>query len=111
MSARKPEEIFVERLEELLRGREAKLVAERSGIAQTTISKWKHGRIPANPSLDTLVRLARALGVPLVYLISDGVYEPAYDAAAVERLMRATEELLRAATVARHAVTDAMKKP
>jgi len=101
----------VERLNELLRGREARTISERTGISETTISRWRNRRAPANPSLDTLVRLARALGVPLVYLISDGVYEPAYDAAAVERLMRATEELLRAATVARHAVTDAMKKP
>jgi transcriptional regulator with XRE-family HTH domain len=111
MPLRKPEDIFVERLDELLRDREAKAIAERSGISHHTLSKWRNRKIPANPGLDSLARLARALGVPIVYLISDGVYEPPYPPGAVENLMRADEQLQHASSVARRAIADMLKKP
>lgn len=101
----------MERLNDLLKGREAKTVAERAGISEHTLSKWRNRRIPPNPGLDTLTRLASALGVPVVHLISDGVYEALYDSAAVENLMRADEELQRAAAIARRAIAAALKKP
>lgn len=114
MPPRKPEEIFVERLGDLLKNREAKLVAKGAGISETTISRWRNWKPPErlpNPHLDTLVRLAHALRVPIVHLISDGVYEPTYDPAAVDQMARAMEELIRAAYVAGRALNNALKKP
>lgn len=45
-------------------------LAERSGVDQTTISSLECGR-RANPSLNTVMRLAKALGVAMTRLVFD----------------------------------------
>lgn len=67
----RPAALFTKRLAELLGDAEARTIAAATGIHESTISKWRNGKPPVNPSLENLERLARALKVPLSYLISD----------------------------------------
>ncbi len=66
-------EIFVRRLNELLPRRgDAKPISERTNIAESTISNWRNGKGAINPTLDSLIKLASALGVSVGYLVSEG---------------------------------------
>jgi transcriptional regulator with XRE-family HTH domain len=44
-------------------------LAERAGVSADLVASLEQGRL-ANPTLRTLARLARALGVPLVELVA-----------------------------------------
>jgi XRE family transcriptional regulator, regulator of sulfur utilization len=45
-------------------------LASRSGLSKTILSRIENGR--GNPSVETLFRIARALGLPLSALLEDG---------------------------------------
>lgn len=71
LAGMRPAALFTKRLAELLGEAEARTIAAATGIHESTISKWRNGKAPVNPSLENLERLARALKVPVSYLISD----------------------------------------
>jgi len=106
-SMRSPREIFVQRLNELLPKGEAQLYAKRARISEQTISRWRNGE-RVNPGLDTLTRLAAALGVPVAYLISDEP-APAVDPQLAERLARDAEQVESATRTLLEAVRSATK--
>lgn len=60
------------RLEALLQGREARTVAGKGKLNEVTISRWRNGKAPFNPNLDTLERLAAGFGVTVGELVGEG---------------------------------------
>lgn len=78
VATRTPEEVFVERLRGIPEG-QAKLYAERAGVSEQTLSKWKTGAIKPNPKLATLARLARVLQLasPAAMITDQGADPPA----------------------------------
>lgn len=58
----------INRIKELLAGREAKWLAEKSGISQSTISDFIKGR---TPSVDRAIRIADALGADVNHVFGD----------------------------------------
>ena len=44
-------------------------VAKETGISQAAFSNWKYGR--SEPSLESLIRLAKYFNVPIEYFLSD----------------------------------------
>lgn len=88
MATRQPDDVFINRLKELIPEGEARKCARRAGISEQTLSKWRTGTIKANPKLSTLRRLASVLRVPVAYLISD-------EATVVERPSSLSPEELR----------------
>lgn len=60
-------EIFEKLMRE--RGLTAYRISRDTGVSQTTLSDWKHGR--STPKLDKLQKLAAYLGVPLSYLMGE----------------------------------------
>ena len=67
----KEQQTFIKRLNELLPHGEATVIAQRTGIHLSTISNWRQGKPPINPSLENLTKLAHAFNVPAAYLITD----------------------------------------
>ena len=67
----KEQQTFIKRLNELLPRGEATVIAQRTGIHLSTISNWRQGKPPINPSLEMLTKLAHAFNVPAAYLITD----------------------------------------
>jgi transcriptional regulator with XRE-family HTH domain len=57
------------------RGLTQEQLEEASGIAKRTLTRYERGH--RGPGLDQLVLLARALGVPLVWLLGDEDLPPA----------------------------------
>jgi transcriptional regulator with XRE-family HTH domain len=110
MPGRSAEEVFLERIRSIPHGDQGN-VARRAGINSETFSKWRTGKIRPNPTLETLVGLAAAMRCPIAYLISDGVYEPPFDPATVEKLLRAADEGEQAGKRLRDAVRAALRKP
>ncbi len=88
-----PDIVFLERLRTLIPEGQARLVAERAGMSEQTLSKWRTGDIKPNPQLETLRKLAAALRVPIEHLISDeggqeaGEVEQAGEAYATVRML------------------------
>lgn len=75
----RPRDVFVRRLDQLLTKGRAKLVSERSGVSETTLSNWRRGKVRVNPELETLEKIADALGVSAGYLISEEAFERAQE--------------------------------
>jgi phage repressor protein C with HTH and peptisase S24 domain len=71
-----PADVFIDRLKALIPDGQSRAFAERVGISEQTFSKWRTGKIPANPKLDTLRRIAAAKRVPIASLISDDTAYP-----------------------------------
>ena len=67
----KEQQTFIKRLNELLPRGEATVIAQRTKIHLSTISNWRQGKPPINPSLEMLTKLAHAFDVPTAYLITD----------------------------------------
>lgn len=112
MTTRDPVEVFLDRLKTLIPWGEARDYAARAGTSEQTLSKWRTGALRPNPKLRTLSRWAAVLRVPIAHLISDdAVFAPAFDPAAVDRLLRAADDELAAARKLRDAVAQATKKP
>lgn len=44
-------------------------VSKDTGIAQATLSAWKHGK--SNPKIDKLIKLAKYFNVPIDYFLFD----------------------------------------
>jgi transcriptional regulator with XRE-family HTH domain len=88
MQRSRAQQTFIRRLNELLPRGEATIIARQTGIHLSTISNWRKGKGSINPSLEILEKLAKALNVPLGYLIID---EPlaALSASVRERLLAA----------------------
>jgi transcriptional regulator with XRE-family HTH domain len=63
--------LALRRVEELLAEREARDVARASKIHESTISNWRTGKSAFNPNLDTLERLAAALGTTVGELVAE----------------------------------------
>jgi transcriptional regulator with XRE-family HTH domain len=86
---RRPSDFFRERLKELIPRGKATIVAQRSGVSETTLSNWKRGFGRINPELETLEKLAAAISkvtgreVAAADLIAD-VKKVAADAVAAE---------------------------
>lgn len=74
--------MFLDRLRQLTPPREQKATAGRAGISEQTFCRWMSGKLPPNPTLATLEKLARAYRKPVAYLISDGD-EPTAEAVSV----------------------------
>lgn len=97
----KAQTIFLRRLNELLPRGRATIVAQRTGIHLSTISNWRQGKTPVNPSLEILEKLANALNVPVAYLITDSplVAVDASERESLESVLRAhramSDELLK----------------
>lgn len=110
MPSRSAYEVFLERLEELIEDGDARAVAERAGINEVTLSNWRTGANPPNPTLRTLVALAKALNVTPCYLISDGAAGPLYSPREVERLLRLADDEENASKMFRNAVRETLRK-
>jgi Helix-turn-helix len=97
----KAQTIFLRRLNELLPRGRATIIAQRTGIHLSTISNWRQGKTPVNPSLEILEKLANALNVPVAYLITDSplVAVDASERESLESVLRAhramSDELLK----------------
>ena len=97
----KEQEMFIKRLNELLPHGEATIIAQRTRIHLSTISNWRQGKPPINPSLEMLTKLARAFNVPAAYLITDvpllviSASERERLEAAIRANTQASDELLR----------------
>ena len=97
----KAQQTFIKRLNELLPHGEATVLAQKTGIHLSTISNWRLGKPPINPTLENLEKLADGLSVPLAYLITDAplLVVSASERERLERAIRAhaatSDELLR----------------
>lgn len=88
------QQALMARLRELLGAQRVTDVAERSGIAPEQLSRWRTGALLPNPTLRTLERLARALGVSVGYLLGESTELPASVQRDAERRIAAIEEQL-----------------
>jgi transcriptional regulator with XRE-family HTH domain len=59
----------LKRLLERIPERRQKRVAQFAGMNESTISRWKNGKEPFNPTLESLERLAEAVRTPVADLI------------------------------------------
>lgn len=94
VASRTAHQILRDRLAELLQSRQAREVVARARIPETQLSRWRTGAQEPNPQLSTLVRLAKALGVSVAYLISN---EAELASARVDLELSAAERELEAA--------------
>ena len=97
MGRRSAADVFAQRLRDLIPDGEAGRFADASGFPRESISRWRTGTTKANPTLDTLEKLAAALDVPVDYLISDGDQDSiiAVQERELKRLRRHVERLDR----------------
>lgn len=73
---REPEEVLRDHIRAIPYGKNG-VIAAAAEIAEETLSRWKNPKErPPNPDLATLKRLAEALNLPLVALLSDELGAP-----------------------------------
>jgi len=67
-------EVFSKRLKAIPYGRQGRVAAE-AGVDQTTLSRWKKKDFNTNPTLENIEGIAKALGKPLIWLLSESETE------------------------------------
>ena len=65
------------------RGIKGNKLAKAMGVTESTISKWKSGAMSEGASIESLIKLAKALGVTLDFLVGMSDYLPDDDIMAI----------------------------
>ena len=69
------------------RGIKGYQLAKAMGVQESTISKWKSGAMPEGASIESLIKLAKALHITLDYLVGMSEYLPDDDIMAITTIM------------------------
>ena len=92
MSQKKPMVVFIDALNLLIAEGEIGRTAELAGLSRETLSRWRSGSVKINPRLETLVKLATVLKVPVEDLISDPIER---EALALQKAQQEIRQLRR----------------